>query len=124
MNHELFKMKYFFVFLFLVFAAVQYNDADGWLWALAYLNIAFIIGSKNHPYKFPWVVLSLVVFSIWTLSFVPDFWHWIQMGSPSITGKMKAESPEIELVREFLGLVICDTALGIWLYNNKKKSRS
>lgn len=112
-------MKYFFVALFVVFAAVQYNDPDGWIWALAYLNIAAILGSPNFTNKIYWVVISLIVFALWTFSFVPDFFHWIKMGSPSITGKMKAESPEIELVREFLGLVICDTALILWWIKNK-----
>ena len=35
-----------------------------------------------------------------------DFLHWIQMGSPINHRQNEAESPEIELVREFLGLAI------------------
>ena len=44
---------------------------------------------------------------------VPAFVDWIRSGMPSITGQMKAESPFIEVVREFLGLTI---ALAIMIY--------
>ena len=109
-------MKYFFALLFLLFALVQYNDPDGWLWALAYLNIAVVVVLPPWAYKKAYVMLCLGLYGLWTLSFMPDFWHWIQLGSPSITGTMKAENPEIELVREFLGLVIGDAVLVyVWL---------
>jgi hypothetical protein len=40
------------------------------------------------------------------LYLLPDFFYWIKLGMPTITGQMKAESPHIELMREFLGFVI------------------
>lgn len=104
-------MKYFFVALFVVFALVQYNDPDGWIWAIAYANIAIILGCPPFIYKKWFVMLSLIIYVVVTLGYIPDFIQWIQIGSPSIAGTMKAENPEIELVREFLGLVICNAAL-------------
>lgn len=121
-NQRLFGMKYFLSGLFLVFAMVQYNDADGWLWGLAYLNIAIVMGSPDFVNKKIYIIISLLLYGGWTLGFVPDFWHWIQKGSPSITGSMKAENPEVELVREFLGLIICDVALVLSLNGMKKNS--
>jgi hypothetical protein len=37
--------------------------------------------------------------------------EWARMGFPTITGSMKAEEPHIEVVREFLGLLIAVLAL-------------
>jgi hypothetical protein len=47
---------------------------------------------------------------------LPDFINWVKMGAPTITGSMKAESPFVELTREFLGLVICFAGLSFLLW--------
>lgn len=108
--------------LFVLFAVVQYNDADGWKWILMYLFVAGIIGFAAAGRRDKTVVLSAIGISgIWMLTLIPDFIEWVQMGMPTIVGKMKAEAPHIELTREFLGLVIILAALW-WQYRLAKKA--
>ncbi len=101
--------------LFLVFAAVQFNDPDPWAWALMYGFVAVVAALKAlHHLDRRLPLVGLVVAGIWMLTLLPDFIHWVQMGMPTITGSMKAESPHVELTREFLGLVICVVVLGAY----------
>ena len=117
-------MRYFTAFLFLLFALVQYNDPDGMLWGVAYLWVAFCIALPSL-YRQKWVLMaSLVLFLIWTSFYIGDFSAWLSSGAPSITGTMKAETPAVELVREFLGLVLCDLGFAALLYNTLKDKKS
>ncbi|MCB0376014.1 MAG: transmembrane 220 family protein [Sinomicrobium sp.] len=110
--------------LFLLFAAVQYNDPDGWKWILIYLFVAGIVGFGTVGRRDKTVILAAIGISgIWMLTLIPDFIHWIQMGMPTIVGHMKAEAPHIELTREFLGLVIILAALW-WQFRLVKKSEA
>ena len=102
--------------LFVLFAAVQYNDPDGWKWIILYLFVAGIIAFGITGRRDKTVILAgLGLSGIWMLTLVPDFNHWVQMGMPTIVEHMKAEAPHIELTREFLGLLICMGAL-YWQY--------
>lgn len=98
--------------LFLVFAVVQLNDVDPWLWVAIYtaVAIAFLLVVLQRPYKKLVYALGLIC-GIYFFYLLPNFIDWVQMGMPSITSSMKAEAPHIELVREFLGLGICVLAL-------------
>ncbi|MCB9305687.1 MAG: transmembrane 220 family protein [Lewinellaceae bacterium] len=97
--------------VFALFAAVQYNDPDPLSWILLYGGVAvlFAMSAMGRLYR-PAVWVWLLAAVVWAVSLFPDFIAWIRMGEPSIVGSMKAESPWIELTREFLGLVIA--ALG------------
>lgn len=107
--------------LFLLFAVVQYNDPDPWVWIAAYLSVAllFILHSAG---KLPrvFLLISFLLFTVWGLTYIPDFINWLNMGAPSVTGQMKATEPHIELVREFGGLVICLAGIGFLLWQKRK----
>ena len=109
--------------LFILFAVVQYNDPDPWGWAALYLYVAAACGmaafGKSNKFM---LILGLGVSTLWMLTLVPDFIHWVQMGMPTIVAHMKAEAPHIELTREFLGLVVCMAALG-WQWYRLRKSQ-
>ena len=108
--------------LFVLFAAVQYNDPDPWGWAALYLLVAVACGMAAFGKfnKFV-VILGLGVSIIWMLTLLPDFIHWVQMGMPTIVATMKAEAPHVELTREFLGLLVCTLVFGWQLYRLRKR---
>ena len=94
--------------LFLVSAGLQLNDPDPWLWTALYLSVAVICGFAAFGQYNRWAILLVMAVSIYELStLLPAFRDWISEGMPSITESMKASSPHVELVREFLGVVIC-----------------
>ena len=66
-------------------------------------------------------LISIIIFAILGITFIPDFIDWIDKGAPSIASEMKATEPHIELVREFGGLLICLAALLFLLFQQKKK---
>ena len=67
------------------------------------------------------LLLAAVGYGLWMLTYSPDILDWINKGLPSITGSMKAESPFIEFVREFFGLLLC--LLTCLYYWNKGRTR-
>ncbi|MDX1406565.1 MAG: transmembrane 220 family protein [Saprospiraceae bacterium] len=98
--------------LFIAFAVIQFNDPDPEFWVTLYAGIAIISGFAAFRRYNVWIILlGLVVVAYELFKLFPSFWNWVQDGTPSITESMKAESPYIELVREFLGLVICMAVL-------------
>lgn len=98
--------------LFLLFAAVQYNDPDPWAWMALYGFVGGILLFAAFGKRHRWVALGgLLVCLIWLTFLLPEFVSWVRMGMPSITETMKTEEPHIEYTREFLGLGICIAAL-------------
>jgi Transmembrane family 220, helix len=109
--------------MFLLFAAVQYNDPDPIQWAALYLQamtvcILAALG-KNNIYL---IYIGLVISLLWAASISPDFFTWLKEGTPTIAGTMKAENPHVELVREFLGLLIAGVTFG-WQAWEMRKNR-
>ncbi|MEO6758696.1 MAG: transmembrane 220 family protein [Saprospiraceae bacterium] len=101
--------------LFLLFAAFQYNDPDPIQWMLLYGGVAahFALaaaGRMNRPAVWLWLIVALV----WAADLLPDFLQWVRMGEPSIVASMQAETPYVEIAREFFGLLIAAAGCG-WL---------
>ncbi|MBK8282525.1 MAG: transmembrane 220 family protein [Saprospiraceae bacterium] len=95
------------------FALVQYNDPDPYIWAPYYLLIAAICFIQFRQRKYPWLVWSALLLTIaWSAFYIPDVIDYFKMGEPNIASEMKATTPYIENMREFLGLVICLITLG------------
>lgn len=103
--------------LFALFAYWQLNDPDWPLWVAMYGAVSLIAtwtAFATPPRLL--VYLALGVSSVWMLSMLPDLMTWIGEGMPTITGKMQAESPHIELTREFFGLLICSGVLAWYAF--------
>lgn len=98
--------------LFLLFAIVQFNDPDPELWVTWYGYVTVMAALTAFRKNNKWVILAgLVVGMVALILYVPDFIEWIREGAPNIAGTMKAETPFVELVREFLGLLLSELAL-------------
>ena len=111
--------KILYILLAVVFAAFAYlnlNDPDPVVWVLAYSGVAvlFAFAAFGRADRRISGYLALAL-GIWMLTMAPGMVDWMEMGMPSITSEMKATEPHIEVVREFLGLLIAVLCLlGLW----------
>ena len=107
-----------FIVVFILFAAVQYNDPDPYLWIPIYLYPA-VLCYLAIQYKYPirGYYIGFVIFGIYAIYKILDengVIDWIRFHqATSIASTMKAEQPWIEETREFFGLVIILVVLAI-----------
>jgi general stress protein CsbA len=112
-----------FIVLFVLSAALQYNDPDPYVWMPIYLYAAFLcwqsIKGKYKPVLF---IVGIVAYSLYALYLLFDktgVLNWVnQHNAENIVPTMKAGKPWIEETREFFGLVIVLAVLitnMIWL---------
>lgn len=107
--------------LFFLFAYFQVNDPDPWGWVALYLAVGAVGLLAFFRQPFRWFIVPLLcVIAIWGVQLFPAFMDWIEMGAPSITAQMQADQPQTELVREFLGLMLCALVLGGYLIRARK----
>jgi hypothetical protein len=98
--------------IFAVFAYLNLNDPDAPIWVAAYASVALLFALSLGVWSDRRVTLGLAaVLFIWMLTMLPGMMAWFRDGLPSITEEMKATEPHIEVVREFLGLLIAILAL-------------
>lgn len=101
----------FFILVFILFAAVQYNDPDPYLWIPIYLYPAVLCFFAIKQ-KFPKIgyFIGFAIFGIYAIYKMFDengVIDWIRFHqATSIASTMKAEQPWVEETREFFGLVI------------------
>lgn len=107
-----------FCLSFLVFAWLNVNDNDSWLWVPIYLAASVFCGLAGFGMFFPLSYLFLIGFYLIyaiILFFGEDgVRDWIvKYKRPSITETMQATKPYIEKTREFFGLLIIAAALAL-----------
>lgn len=116
-----------FCFIFILFAALQYNDPDPYKWMPIYLYTAVLcwLASRNRFYPKAYIA-GIIVYAAYALYKVFDangLIDWItKHGAQNIAETMKAERPWIEETREFFGLVILIAVLLIDLLYAKRKT--
>lgn len=106
---------YFFIILFLLFAAVQYNDPDGWLWILLYLGVAYSCyrGMLFKGDQVSYLLMALFIF-LWAANQFPPQWEGVMLDA------MGMKTLNIELGRESLGLGICSIAMVFCAFTSKR----
>lgn len=111
--------------IFFSFIVVQYNDPDPIRWMAIYGIVTAVCALAAFGKYYKWLILlGLGISLVWMLTLLPDFINWIKMGEPDIVATMKAETPYVELTREFLGLVLCVVVLGFQYIMSRKKVSS
>ncbi|NJL74546.1 MAG: hypothetical protein HC892_05375 [Saprospiraceae bacterium] len=94
--------------IFILFAYFQLNDPDPMVWVTWYAFLALLAGfAIFKKFWVPSILAALAINVGWMAFLFPEFLKWWQVGMPSITSSMKAETPFVEFVREFLGLLVC-----------------
>jgi hypothetical protein len=99
-------MKYivslFLTVLFLIFAGLQYNDPDPWLWMPVYLLYALVsLSAAFKPLHAIWYLFFFLTAAIASWISMPAQWE-------GIGTEMMNENTE--KARESLGLLICAVA--------------
>jgi hypothetical protein len=127
-------MKFFNIFfciVFILFAAVQYNDPDPYLWIPIYLYPALLSYLKlvQKPISKMAYWAGFLVFGAYAIYKVFDangIIDWIKFhNASSIATTMKAEQPWVEESREFFGLVIILVVMAInYFKEGKNQSRT
>ena len=123
-------MKIFNLFcciLFVLFAALQYNDPDPYIWIPIYGYAAVLcwLAFKDKYYPRAYTIgitiyLAYALFLVFTKNGVID---WAtQHDAENLVQTMKAEKPWIEDTREFGGLVILIFVLMVNFQYAKKNS--
>jgi hypothetical protein len=116
----------FFCVVFIVFAALQYNDPDPYVWMPIYLYTAVLCWLAYRNKFFPRAYLTgVAVYTVYALYKVFDtngLIDWItKHHAQNIANTMKAETPWVEETREFFGLVILIVVLLIdYAYARRK----
>src|SRR6478735_2788427 len=115
---KIFKMSSFLMFV--LFAVLQYNDVDPYIWMPIYLLAAMIsLVSFLNRTVLNVVFITMILYALGFAYYAPSLIKWITEGMPSITGTMKANSPFVELIREALGLLICFVVMSIIYISDK-----
>jgi hypothetical protein len=112
-----------FIVLFILFAALQYNDADPYLWMPIYLFGAFICykayRKEYNPTLYAIGFAAYGAYAIFLLLDKTGVLTWAtEHNAENIAESMKASKPWIEETREFFGLIILIVVLLInmrWL---------
>ena len=125
-------MKFFNIFfciVFVLFAIVQYNDPDPYLWIPIYLFPSLLcflqfIQKPIHKIVYWLGFILFGVYAIYKMFDTNGIIDWVQFHKASnIASTMKAEKPWIEESREFFGLLIIIIVLGI-NYLKKEKPQT
>lgn len=104
-------LNIFFIIVFLVSAALQYNDPDPFIWMPLYLFGAFLCYNGIRKKYRPWLyILAIFLFVNYALFLFFDkngVLSWLKdHDAENIVQSMKATKPWIEETREFGGLLI------------------
>ena len=110
--------------MFLVFAFVQVNDPDPVIWIMIYGVMAlFAIMAAFEFYlrKFLWA--ALIVYGLYSLYYFPGLQEWLAQDHKEqlFDNLAKMEHLYIEESREFLGLMICNVVLIVYLIRSRRK---
>ena len=117
-----------FTILFILFAALQYNDPDPYIWMPIYLFGAFICyqASKKH-FNSSLYTTGFIVYGAYCIYLLLDktgVLNWAtEHHGENIAQTMKATKPWIEETREFFGLAILIVVLVINKFYSKKAGK-
>lgn len=116
-----------FVVLFIIAAALQYNDPDPYIWIPIYLYGAFLCYKAMQQKYNPVLYISgILIYSAYALYLFIDktgVLSWAtKHNAENIAETMKASKPWIEETREFFGLLILIIVLLINLFWLRKKT--
>jgi hypothetical protein len=109
--------------MFLLFAVLQINDPDPFLWIVIYGSMAAVcVMAAFKYYVKPLLWVQLAGFVVYTVILWPGVSQWLQQDNKGVLFDegMKMQHLYIEESREFLGLVICMVVLLIQIIRSRR----
>ncbi len=121
--------NYCFTVIFVLFAALQYNDPDPWLWMPIYLYAAVLCWlyarGRYYPKAYLAGIAAYLLYAIWLVFTKDGVIDWYnEHHAENLVQTMKAEKPWIEDTREFGGLLILIIVLFTDYFSARKKALS
>lgn len=115
-----------FCVLFIISAALQYNDPDPYIWMPIYLYAAVLcwlaFRNKFYPVLYWCGILVYGTYASYLIFTKDGVIDWIKFhNTENIAATMKAEQPWIELAREFFGLLILIFVMLVNYFFSRKK---
>ncbi|SFC04938.1 Transmembrane family 220, helix [Parapedobacter composti] len=116
-----------FCILFVISAAVQYNDADPYIWIPLYLYGAWLCyeaaKGRCRPRAYGAGIFVYLLFILYFLFFKQGVIDWFQYHpAKDLVKSMKADRPWIEETREVMGLTILIAVLAInWIASKPRR---
>ncbi len=114
-------IKVILAVLFGIFAIVQYNDPDPWLWIAIYgiVSVLFILNITGWYNRTVIIVLLLIAFA-YSFVYLPGVIEYFKLGEPGVlVESMQAKKPYIEETREYGGMWLIIFALLFLLFKGK-----
>ncbi|MBD0279265.1 MAG: transmembrane 220 family protein [Flavisolibacter sp.] len=116
-----------FIVVFILFAALQYNDPDPYIWIPIYLYGAWLCYlALKHKYSRVLYLIGFIAYGGYAVYLFFDktgVWDWAtEHHAENIAQTMKATRPWIEETREFGGLLILIIVMlmnMMWLKRNR-----
>ncbi len=115
--------------LFVLFAALQYNDPDPYVWVPIYLYTAVLCWKASQGKFFPkWEIAGMLVYVAYAIYLFIDkngVESWAtEHHAENIAQSMHAEKPWIEETREFMGLLILLIVNGVHLLQASARKKA
>ncbi|WP_242118166.1 transmembrane 220 family protein [Aestuariivivens sediminicola] len=115
-------INYTLCVIFIIFALLQLNDPDGWIWFAIYFVIGAICLIQNFnplsKYILVIVFLLLLIYAGFHFKLFVDY--LLTENKAEIFGEMVYEKPYLEGSREFIGLLL---AAGAIFYQMKQRKK-
>lgn len=99
--------------IFFLFAYVQLNDPDPYVWIMVYGLVAILFAVSNFV-NIPKIIIQVIILAmlLFALYHARYFYDWLLSDDKSeLFGDMIYNKPYIEGAREFMGLLIAIAAL-------------
>src|SRR5688500_17958748 len=116
-----------FAILFVIFAALQYNDPDPFIWMPIYLYAAVLCWMASRNKFYPKLMMAgIAVYALYAIYLFFEnngVMDWMtEHDAYNIACQMKASTPWIEDTRDFFGLCLTSFSLLMnYLYAKRKK---
>jgi general stress protein CsbA len=119
-------LNIFFCVLFIIFAGLQYNDPDPYIWMPIYLYtsvLCYLAAQKEIvPAAYIFGITVFTLYAVYLLFDKTGVLDWAEEHqAESIVQSMKATKPWIEETREFFGLLILIIVLLVNYFSLKGK---